>query len=70
LLPEAEQLSDEEAEKVIMQLLFDAIANEDQTTTTTIEVNLVKNNNSWTISMNDQLADAIMGGFISAFERI
>jgi hypothetical protein len=55
---------------VIQQLLFDAIANEDQTTTVTIEVNLVKNNNSWTITMDDEFADAILGGFISAFEDL
>ncbi|AFV03461.1 N-acetylmuramoyl-L-alanine amidase [Dehalobacter sp. UNSWDHB] len=55
---------------MIQQLLFDAIANEDQTTTVTIEVNLVKNNNSWTITMDDEFADAILGGFISAFEDL
>ncbi len=70
LLPVEEKLSDEEAELAIQQLLFDAIANEDQTTTVTIEVNLVKNNNSWTITMDDEFADAILGGFISAFEDL
>ncbi|UWG96435.1 cell wall-binding repeat-containing protein [Dehalobacter sp. DCM] len=70
LLPEEEQLTDEEILQVVEQLLFDAIANEEQMVTTTIDVTLVKNNNSWTITMDDALVDAIMGGLISAFEDL
>jgi putative cell wall-binding protein len=69
LLPEDQQLTDEEIEMQVAQILLDLMEREDnQTVTTTVDINLTRNNASWKITMDEKLQDAILGGFLSALQ--
>lgn len=63
--------SDEEMEALTEQLFIDLIKREDnQMKTTTVDIKLTKNKNSWKIESNDELQDAIFGGMISSMEEM
>lgn len=58
--------SDEEMEAEIQQLLTDLLEKEDnETVTTTIDINLTKQDNSWIIEADDEFLDALSGGFFT-----
>jgi putative cell wall-binding protein len=69
-LPKESQMSEEELEQQLAQIFIGLIKDEQQTTTTTVEVNLVKNHNSWTITMDEPFQDALLGGMISSIKDL
>jgi hypothetical protein len=61
------ELSDEEMQKQSEQIFIDLLKKKDnKTITSTVDIKLSKNENSWKIDMNESLQDAVLGGFISA----
>ena len=73
LLSEAsdeEELTDEEIDKLFMEIMQEKInLKEEKITEKRIKINLVESRGKWYIEeMNDELADIIMSGFIKAME--
>jgi hypothetical protein len=56
----------EELQKEMEQIFIDLLSNEEnKMVTSTVEIKLIKNGNSWRIEADDKLLDAILGGFYS-----
>jgi putative cell wall-binding protein len=71
LKPEDQQLSEEELGKQAEQILIGILQkNDNQLITTTVDISLTKNNNSWKITMDKDLADALLGGLIKWIENL
>ncbi|NLX76753.1 MAG: DUF5105 domain-containing protein [Clostridiaceae bacterium] len=64
-------MSDEELEAQIFQLLIDLLEREgNETVTSTVDIKLSKQGNSWIIDADDEFLDAMMGGLFSLSEEL
>lgn len=63
--------SDEEMDAIAEQLFYDLLTSEDnEKVTSTIDINLTRQDNSWKIESDDELNDAVLGGLFSALEDL
>lgn len=70
-LPEDQQLSDEEISAIYLEKLTEALSQEDlDTTTAKVDVNLVLTDGQWEVTPDDELVDAMLGGFLSAADTL
>ena len=68
-LPEEQRPSEEEMAQLYMQRFQELMAKEDNpTVTTNLDMSLTKNENTWLITADPALLDAIFGGLISSME--
>lgn len=64
-------MSDEELEAQTFQLLIDLLEREgNETVTSTVDIKLSKQGNSWIIDADDEFLDAMMGGLFSLSEEL
>ncbi|HHW45606.1 MAG TPA: DUF4878 domain-containing protein [Clostridiales bacterium] len=69
--PEGEALSEEELKAKSKQVLIDLVGADDaKMVTTTVEFQLEKNEKSWKVKNNEDVADAVTGGMISTIELL
>lgn len=68
-LGEISSMTEEESSKIAMEILEECLSKEDLSTTTKeVVIHVNKVDGEWNIDMKDTLVDAILGGFMSAFE--
>lgn len=68
---EEEQLSDEEMQNKIFELLKDGINDENvQTVTNTVDVNVTKTDGGWKVQVDSDVLDAATGGLVSTAESM
>lgn len=69
--PEGEALSEEELKAKSKQVLIDLVGADDaKMVTTTVEFQLEKNEKSWKVKNNEDVADAVTGRMISTIELL
>lgn len=70
-LPEEQRPSDEEMSQLYMQRFQELMSQEDNpSVTTNLDMSLTKNENTWLITADPALLDAIFGGLISSMEGL
>lgn len=70
-LPEEQRPSEEEMSQLYMQRFQELMSQEDNpSVTTNLDMNLTKNENTWLITADSALLDAIFGGLVSSMEGL
>lgn len=68
---EEEQMSDEDMQNKMIELIAEGINAEDaETVTNTVDVNAVKTDSGWKIDADNTVIDAVTGGLLSAVESM